>query len=142
MAPVTPAHLRRVIGRMANSTSSGSDGLCIRFIKQFIDSICPVITHIVNSSLTRHTVPSSWKLALIHPIQKSPKSTDLDNFRPTSILPTIAKITERVVYEHLFTYFTFHHLFSLSQHMQFHYTKLQKNRSFTDSVLRLTVRNK
>ena len=53
---------------------------------------------------------------MIHPIQKSPKSTDVANFRPISILPTIAKITERVVYEQLFTYFTCHHLFSSSQH--------------------------
>ena len=116
VAPVTPEHLRRVVGRMASSTSCGADGLCLRFIKQCFDSICPVITHIVNSSITRQTVPNSWKLALIHPIQKTPKSTDVANFRPISILPTIAKITERVVYEQLFTYFTCHHLFSSSQH--------------------------
>ena len=116
VAPVTPEHLSRVVGRMASSTSCGADGLCIRFIKQCFGSIYPVITHIVNSSITSHTVPSPWKLALIHPIQKSPKSTDITNFRPISILPTIAKITERVVYEQLFTYFTCHHLFSSSQH--------------------------
>ena len=101
---------------MANSTSCGADGLCVRFVKQCIDSICPVITHIVNSSLASHTVPDSWKLALVHPIQKTSKSTDVSNFRPISILPTIAKITERVVYEQLFSYFTTHYLFSSSQH--------------------------
>ena len=114
--PVTPEQLRRIVGRMGNSTSCGADGLCVRFIKQCIDVICPVLTHINNSSLTGHVVPKSWKLALVHPIQKTPKSTDLSNFRPISILPTIGKITERVVYEQLFTYFTSHHLFSSSQH--------------------------
>lgn len=116
VAPVTPGELRGVIGRMKNSTSCGADGLCVRFIKQCIDSLCHVITHIVNSSLTNHTVPDSWKLALVHPIQKTAKSTDVSNYRPISILPTIAKITERVVYEQLFSYFTAHHLFSSSQH--------------------------
>ena len=61
-------------------------------------------SHNFCSSLYTHTY-----------IQKSPKSTDLSNFRPISIPPTIAKITERVVYEQLFTYFTTHHLFSSSQ---------------------------
>ena len=61
-------------------------------------------------------MPNSWKLALVHPIQKTSKSVDVSNFRPISILPTIAKITERVVYEQLFSYFTSHHLFSSSQH--------------------------
>ena len=112
LSPVTPEELQRVIGRMGNSASCGADGLCVRFIKQCIKSLCPVITHIVNSSLTSHVVPDSWKLALVHPIQKTPKSTDVSNFRPISILPTIAKITERVVYEQLFSYFTTHHLFS------------------------------
>ena len=116
VTPVTPGQLRRVIGRMGGGVSCGADGLCVRFIKQCIDPICPVITHIVNSSLASHSVPNSWKLALVHPIQKTPKSTDVSNFRPVSILPTIAKITERVVYEQLFSYFTTHHLFSSSQH--------------------------
>ena len=88
----------------------------MRFIKECIDFICPVITHIVNTSLTSHDVPSAWKLALVHPIQKTAKSTDVSNFRPISILPTIAKIVERVVYEQLYAYFTDHHLFSSSQH--------------------------
>ena len=116
LSPVTPGELRRVIGRMRSSTSCGADGLCVRFVKQCIDSLCPVITHIVNSSLINHTVPSSWKLALVHPVQKTAKSTDVSNFRPISILPTIAKITERVVYEQLYSYFTSHCLFTSSQH--------------------------
>ena len=78
--------------------------------------ICHVITHIVNSSLASHTVPASWKLTYIHPIQKTAKSTETSNYRPISILPTIAKITERVVYEQLFEYFTSHHLFPSCQH--------------------------
>ena len=55
-------------------------------------------------------------MTLVHPVQKSSKSTDISNYRPISILPTIAKITERVVYEQLFYYFASHHLFSASQH--------------------------
>ena len=52
----------------------------------------------------------------IYRSQKSPKSTEIANHRSISILPTIAKIIERVVYEQLFYYFASHHLFSSSQH--------------------------
>ena len=85
-------------------------------MKICLPSLCHVITHIVNSSIVSNHVPDSWKLALIHPIQKSPKSTETANYRPISILPTIAKIIERVVYEQLFYYFSAHHLFSPNQH--------------------------
>ena len=116
VAPVSPDDLCRVVGRMRNTTSCGTDGLCIRFINICLPSLCHVITHIVNSSLMSHHVPDSWKLTLVHPIQKSPKSTEVSNYRPISILPTIAKITERVVYEQLSHYFTSHHLLSSNQH--------------------------
>ena len=116
VAPISPDDLCRVLSRMRNSAACGADGLCIRFIKLCLPSICHVITHIANSSLISHYVPASWKVALIHPIQKSSKSTDVTNYRPISILPTIAKIVERIVYEQLFYYFAAHHLFSASQH--------------------------
>ena len=75
-----------------------------------------VLSHTVNSSIVSHTVPDSWKLAIIHPILKASKSETFNNFRPISILPAIAKITERVVSERLNSYFTAHHLFSPNQH--------------------------
>ena len=114
--PVTPERLASTIAQMNNSAACGADGLSMRFIKMCTESIYHVITHIVNSCLTSHTVPRSWKLAVIHHIQKNPKSTETSNFRPISILPTIAKITERIVYEQLFSYFSTHHLFSPCQH--------------------------
>ena len=114
--PVTPERLYSTVAQMNGSPACGADGLSMRFIKTCLPSVCHVITHIVNSSLISHTVPRSWKLTIIHPIQKNPKSTDTTNYRPISILPTIAKITERVVYEQLFDFFTSHHLFSPCQH--------------------------
>ena len=116
VSPVSPECLTSTVARMSSSTACGDDGLCMRFIKLCWDSVSHVITHIVNSSLASHSVPSKWKVTYVHPIQKSDKSTDLANYRPISILPTIAKITERVVYEQLYSFFTSHHLFSPEQH--------------------------
>ena len=114
--PVTPESLAMTVAQMNNSSACGADGLCVRFVKLCMPYICHVITHIVNSSLVSHTVPASWKLTYIHPIRKTAKSIETSNYLPISILPTIAKITERVVYEQLFEYFIFHHLFPSCQH--------------------------
>ena len=134
VSPICPDNLRRVVGRMRSSTVCGADGLCVRFVKLCLASLIHLQTHVVNSSLVSHHVPRSWKHTLVHPVQKSSKSTDITNFRPISILPTIAKITERVVYEQLFYYFVSNHLFSPSQH------GFRPNRS-TDTAL-LTVTDK
>ena len=116
VSPICPDDLRRVVGRMRSSTACGADGLCVRFVKLCMPSLCHILTHIVNTSLVSSNVPRSWKLTIVHPIQKSSRSTETSNYRPISILPTIAKITERVVYEQLHYYFSSHHLFSHSQH--------------------------
>ena len=113
---VTPERLASTVAGMSNSAASGADGLSVRFIKMCLPSLSHVLTHIVNSSLASHTVPRSWKMTLIHPIQKNPKSTDTSNYRPIAILPTIAKITERIVYEQLYSYLSVHHLLSSCQH--------------------------
>ena len=114
--PITPERLFSTVTQMSNSSASGADGLCLRFFKLCLPAVYHVLTHIVNSSLVSHTVPRAWKLTIIHPIQKTPKSTETSNYRPISILPTIAKVTERIVFEQLFEYFTSHHLFPLCQH--------------------------
>lgn len=64
-----------------------------------LPSISPMITDIINSSLTSGTVPSTLKLAAITPILKKPGSdpADLNHYRPISNLPLISKTLERVV---------------------------------------------
>ena len=114
--PITPERLFSTVTQMSNSSASGADGLCLRFFKLCLPAMYHVLTHIVNSSLVSHTVPRAWKLTIIHPIQKTPKSTKTSNYRLISILPTIAKVTEHIVFEQLFEYFTSHHLFPPCQH--------------------------
>ena len=116
LTPVTPGYLHSIVLKMNGSSACGADGLCVKFIKMCIDSLCHVLTHIVNSSITSCVVPDSWKLTLVHPIPKATKTGDFSCYRPISILTTIAKITERIVSEQLYTYFTTHHLFSANQH--------------------------
>ena len=71
--PITPERLFSTVAQMNGSPTCGADGLSMRFLKMCLPSVYHVITHIVNSSLTSHTVPRSWKLTIIHPIQKKLK---------------------------------------------------------------------
>ena len=60
--------------------------------------ITPYLTHIFNLSIASGSVPISWKTARITPIFKGKGSqTELGNYRPISIIPTIAKIIEAFI---------------------------------------------
>ena len=85
--------------RKAKTTTRQLDPLPTSLVKACLPSISPMITNIINSSLTTGTVPPTLKLAAITPILKKPGAdpTDLNLYRPISNLPFISKTLERVV---------------------------------------------
>ena len=55
--------------------------------------------------LTTGIFPDAFKKSKTVPICKEGDSSLLTNYRPISILPTISKIFERVLYNQLYEYF-------------------------------------
>lgn len=68
------------------------------------------LTRIVNESLSQGTVPSEWKYAKITPLFKKGLSTDMDNYRPISVLPVVSKVLERIVHHQLHSFLSEHKL--------------------------------
>ena len=66
----------------------------------YIDSLLPVITKIINLSLSTGYFSDEWKCAIVNPLLKKP-GLDLifKNYRPVSNLQFVSKLTERAVYE-------------------------------------------
>ena len=57
--------------------------------------IAPLLCHIFNLSLCNGIVPSDWKLARVTPIYKGQgEITHPGNYRPISVIPTVAKVLE------------------------------------------------
>ena len=68
-------------------------------LKQCSQQLSPVISNIINKSLSQSSVPDSLKKAIVRPLLKK---NDLDpnimkNYRPVSNLPTLEKLLEKVV---------------------------------------------
>jgi hypothetical protein len=72
-------------------------------VKQCCDDLIPLITQIINESLTSGIVPAQFKQAIVVPILKKPglDCNCLKNYRPISNLPFISKILEKVVLSQL-----------------------------------------
>lgn len=50
--------------------------------------------------------PAQLKLARVTPIYKQGSKTDVDNYRPISVLPVISKILEKHVCKHFIAFLT------------------------------------
>ena len=98
VTPTDMLTLQRTMITMRNSSSCGSDGLCIRVLKAAFPVIGVIILHIINACLAVSDFPSSWKHSIVHPIYTTGDPSDPSNFRPISIIPIISKIVERIVH--------------------------------------------
>ena len=84
----------------SSKTSCGLDPMPTSILAkpEILDTILPVITRIVNTSLLHAVVPPSLKRAYVSPLIKKPNADPdvLQNYRPISNLPFLFKIIERV----------------------------------------------
>ena len=64
----------------------------------------PLVDVILNYSLNTSTVPSSWKIYNVCLIFKSGDPSPPSNYRPVSLLNSIEKIFERIIFKHIYNH--------------------------------------
>ena len=118
--------VQKLITAMAAKSSSGHDNISSKLLKHLAPIISPIISTIINQSLFTGIFPKSLKLAKVLPLYKKEDPHLFGNYRPISLLPTISKLFEKVVYKQLYDYFTKNDLFYKSQYgfRQKHSTEL------------------
>ena len=135
--PVTEASMLELILKTA-SKSCKLDPIPTSLTKQYLDALVPVITKIINTSLTTGIVPDCFKSALVKPLLKKSglDVNDLKNFRPVSNLPFLSKILEKVVLAQLESHLSRNNLREVCQsaYRQNHSTETLLL-SVTDSLL-------
>ena len=58
--------------------------------------VSPSLACIFNQSILTGIFPCDWKLAKVSPIFKTGSKSDLNNYRPISGIPAVAKIFEKI----------------------------------------------
>ena len=96
--PVTTTQLGNLNGRTARK-SCDLEPVPATVLRDCLSNLLPIITKIVNVSLTEAVVPSSLKNASLHPLLKkdSLPYDEFSSFRPVSNLSFISKCVEKVV---------------------------------------------
>ena len=84
--------------QLKTSKAAGLEGISPRLLKDAAEVISKPLTQIINASLSQGTVPHEWKHVRVTPLIKKGVSTDMDNYRPISVLPVASKLLERVVH--------------------------------------------
>ena len=101
--------------KLNKSKGAGLDGISSRLILDCADLIAPHISIIFNSFLANGIFPDDWKSARVTPLFKHCERSDIDNYRPISVISIIGKVFERIIYNQLFAYLSDHNILSRHQ---------------------------
>ena len=112
---IPPNKVSNALNKLKNDKATGMHNLPDRILKLSKDVIANSLSDIFNAGIDASVFPSDFKMARVAPIFKSDDRDDLNNYRPISVLPTVARVFERLIYEQLYKYFAENKLLSNEQ---------------------------
>ena len=77
--------------------------------------IAPSLTAIFTKPIITEIYPTEWKAARVTPLFKKGVKSDLNNYRPISVISVVSKVFEKVVYDQLYQYLNDNKLLSSCQ---------------------------
>lgn len=82
----------------------GCDGIGNKIIKICSVGLYQFFTKFINVSFALGQYPSKWKLANVIPLFKKDNRQIKTNYRPVSLLPSLSKICEKVLFFRLYNF--------------------------------------
>jgi hypothetical protein len=101
----TEKEVKDIIHQLSSKSSFGHDGISTVLLKKLQPILNKPISVIINQSLKTGIFPNRLKIAKIMPIHKKDSIHLVENYRPISLLPTISKVFEKIVYNQIYSYF-------------------------------------
>ena len=92
---VGPILICDIIKAMDPKKSVDMDGISINLLKYVINSVSIPLAHIFDLSLKSGVFPSKLKFSRVVPVFKAGDRKLCDNYRPISLVSSIAKILEK-----------------------------------------------
>lgn len=128
LKPVSKNEVREVIMSLNNTNSEGYDEINTKIIKACTNELIEILSYLINLSFSTGTFPEALKLSIVKPLYKNGEKSDVNNYRPITLIPIISKIFEKCMYKRLIE---FCNKFNIIKKEQFGF---QKNKSTTLAI--------
>ena len=104
LRPTNPDEVVKITKAFSSKRSFGVDLLPVSVMKECIDPIADVLSHIINLSFSNGQFPDELKIAKVCPVFKGGSKSSFSNYRPISVLPSFSKVFEKIMYNRLESY--------------------------------------
>ena len=108
--------IEKIIHELPNKSSHGHDTISNILLKKLNTSISYPLKLIFNQSITQGMFPESMKLVEVIPTYKGKCMDFVENYRPISLLITISKVLEKIIYTRVYNYIEKHKILFNSQY--------------------------
>ena len=105
-----------IINKLKNKSSRVIDGISNQILMIAKAELLRPLTFLINQMIHTGTYPQQLKIVKVTPIFKANDKELFSNYRPISLLPSISKIFESVIYQQLMKYLLENKLLSSQQY--------------------------
>lgn len=108
--PITQTEIFSLVSGLDANKASNDSFLNAKLLKRHINTLNLPLTHIFNLSIETGVVPTCLKIAKVVPIYKKGDHSHITNYRPISLIPTVIKILEKLIYNRVYNYLDKHEI--------------------------------
>jgi len=112
----TASKVFRKLGFLTPGTTPGPDCIQATLLKHASESLALPLAQLYQSLFNSSEIPKQWKLAMVAPVFKKGKSTDVSNYRPISLTSLCCKLMESIIKDDILAHLLSKGLISRHQH--------------------------
>ena len=95
------SRIKSILSALNVNKAQGPDGINGAVLKHCSDSLVYPLSKMFNLIYNVGCIPSEWKTSNVVPIHKKDDKSDIENYRPISLISLVMKVFEWIIYEEL-----------------------------------------
>jgi hypothetical protein len=125
--------VQKAIKKQKTEKAGGPDNTTAECFKHLPNHMIDKLKDIINAAITLGITPMAWQNNFVKLIYKKNEATKIENYRPISLLNTIFKIWENILYEKLKDQLNLKQVIHIAQFGS------QKEKGATDAILAINL---
>ena len=113
---VSTENIIKHIKSLSNSKAFGHDTISNDLLKRSKHLIAPVLASICSNVIETGVFPEFWKHGIVNALHKKGSKTDVSNYRPITLLCSLSKVLEKVIFEQIVGHLEHFNLFDPRQY--------------------------